>query len=581
MSPLRGMVVVILDSATLQRLQRLIFLRERYARSQALVFSPDSRTLTCSGCGSDPDQEVLVVSWDLQTGGVVSAIERQGLEEPFSTNPLTTYSMNGRIVAVHRHRAPTISIYDVISGVYMHDVHHGAPVDPHFIGKLCFPAIWAYRETLRFATTGLGTITIWEVGFNPGATSTAVKTLSIPSDIEYFLPIQVQLLPTSGRYALVYSTGGKYGVLVWDGQNPRSSVLNTNIDLNRRVSFSTDGRLFAYFATSGSEAYLWGESPAGYVLHGKVTPSTQFPNILLSPNGESIVEYGKFSVRSWRTQSFNTSNTSTRAYRRPNNFILEFHPDRPLAAVACQKDGAVIVLDLTSGDPWLTIETGMEIQGLRVVRNTVAVIGGWNVVTWSLPGGDFLPDEKVDVESSAQTINFQDQEAGYDLIAASISLDLRYVAFTSKDWFGYAMHSRLHVFDVSTGQHLCRNIRAPDAVWFPPGGDSVWCAVQNRAEVVEISWEGMDDATNMDNATDMDDAREVVGIEDGSSGSPWGSSRGHMVTDDGWILGPDGKRLLMLPLPWRLHAVRRVWSGNFVALLHGTLPGPIILELEL
>ena len=588
MSPLRGMVVLILDSATLQRLQRLIFLRERYARPEALAFSPDSRTLTCSGCGSDPDQEVLVVSWDLQTGGVVSAIERQGLEEPSSTNPLITYSMNGRMVVVHRHRsAPIISIYDVISGVYLHDIHHGAPVDPHSIRDLCFPAIWAHGETLRFATIGLGTITIWEVGFNPGATSTVVETLSIPSDVEYFLPIQVQLLSTSGRYALLYQSAVRCGVLVWDGQDARSSVLDTLIDPIRRVSFSTDGSIFAYFATSGSEAYLWKESPAGYVLHGKFTPGTQFSKILLSPNGESIIEYGDFSVRLWHAQSINTSNTSTRASHRPSNFILEFHPDRPLAVVARQKDNAVIVLDLRSGDLCLTIETGMEIQGLRVVRNTVAVIGDWKVVTWNLPGGDFLPDERVDVESSAQTINFDDQQSERGTIAASMSLDLRYVALTRKDWLWTTVRSRLHVYDVSTGQHLCRNIRCWDAVWFPTGGDGVWCAIENRAEVVEISWEGVEDAANTDDtanmggATDKDGAREVVDVEHGSWGCPWGSSRGYVVTDDGWILGLDGKRLLMLPLSWRSHAVRRVWSGNFVALLHGTLPEPIILELGL
>ena len=577
-------MVDILDSTTLQRLQRLTFSQERYARSEALVFSPDGRTLTCSGCGAlAPDKEVLLVSWDLQTGGVVSAIERQGLDEPPAMNLLITYSVNGRMVAVHRHRsAPIISVYDIVSGVYMHDVHHSVPVDRHpFVGSH-FPNIWAHGESLRFATVEPRTITTWEVGFNPGATPTAVETLSIPSDVEYFLNINAQLLPTSGRYVLIYSAG-KCGVLVWEGQDARSSVLDTDIDLNtRRVSFSSDGRLFAYFATSGSEAYLWGESPAGYVLQGKFTPRTQFPKILLSPNGESIVEYGDFSVQLSHTQSITTpSNTSTQAPHRLSDFILEFHPDRPLAAVARQKDDAVVILDLTSGDLRLTIETGMEIQGLRMVGNTVAVIGDWKVVTWNLPGGDFLPGAMVDVESSAQTINFDDQQAERGTVAASMSLDLRYVALTSKDWHWMTMRTRLHVYDLSTGQHLCRDIGCWDAVWFPPGGDSVWCAIQNRAEVVEISWEGMGDATTMDDATNTDRAREVVGIEHGSWGCPWGSSRGYMVANDGWILGPDGKRLLMLPLPWRSHAVRRVWSGNFLALLHGTLPEPIILELEL
>ena len=629
-SQMGGMVVDLLDSTTLKCLQRLIFSRERYARSEALVFSPDSRSLTCSGCGSAPDQEVLVVSWDLQTGGVISAIERQGLDEPYATNPLIAYSTNGRMVAVHRHEsAPIISIYDVISGVYMHDVHHVIPVDHRSTGGSRFPDIWAHGETFRFATVGLRAITIWEVGFNPGATSAVVETLSIPPDVEYFLPIHAQLLPASGRHTLVYHSAVRYGVLVWDGQDARSSVLDTDIDLNRKVSFSSDGRLFAYFTTSGSEAYLWKESPAGYVLHGKFTPGGQYPRLLLSPNGESIVEYSDFSLRLRPTEGFTTpSNTPTRAPHRLSNFIpeshpdqppaavahqvvmvieltprglglttpsntptaphrlsnfiLEFHPDRPLAAVARRKDDAVIVLDLTSGALQLTIETGMVIQGIRVVRNTVTVIGDWKVVTWNLPGGDFLPDARVDVESSIQTINFDDQQAEYGTIAASISLDLRYVALTSKDWLGWTMHSRLHVYDLSTGQHLYRDIDCWDAVWFRPGGDHVWCASRNLevAEISQDSMDDMDDASDMDHFSGVGYATEVVGVEDGPWGCPWGSSRGYWVTKDGWIFDPDGKRLLMLPLSWISLAVHRVWSGKFLALVHGTLPEPIILELE-
>jgi hypothetical protein len=61
---------------------------------------------------------------------------------------------------------------------------------------------------------------------------------------------------------------------------------------------------------------------------------------------------------------------------------------------------------------------------------------------------------------------------------------------------------------------------------------------------------------------------------------PWSSSCGYQVTDDWWILAPDGKRLLMLPPPWRSHAVRRVWKGQFLALLYEGLSEPVILELE-
>ena len=62
---------------------------------------------------------------------------------------------------------------------------------------------------------------------------------------------------------------------------------------------------------------------------------------------------------------------------------------------------------------------------------------------------------------------------------------------------------------------------------------------------------------------------------------PWRSSRGCTVTDDGWILDPEGKRLFWLPPDWRSHERgARVWSGQYLVLLHNRLPKPVILELS-
>ena len=70
-------------------------------------------------------------------------------------------------------------------------------------------------------------------------------------------------------------------------------------------------------------------------------------------------------------------------------------------------------------------------------------------------------------------------------------------------------------------------------------------------------------------------------ITDGLWGCPWGSPHGYKVTIDGWTLSGDEKRLLMLPPLWQSQLdVDRVWNGKFLALLHGTLPEPVILELD-
>ena len=249
-----------------------------------------------------------LVAWSLQTGGVVSAIEAlPPLRDPAVTDyHRITYSTNGKIVGVLRQyetprvdgriigefgRGPTfatISIYNVVSGVYLGDVNHGLD-SPYIFG------IWTHGESLRFATFRSKTFTVHEVGFTPGASPTVVKTLPIPdlsgrtAVLEMVVPdsaIRVRSLPFKFRSASV-DPSPVDGALVWDARDPATgSALNFS-----RMSFSSGCRFFACPGTE-SETHLWRESPTGYVLQGKFASSTEFSKPLLSPSGESIITVG-------------------------------------------------------------------------------------------------------------------------------------------------------------------------------------------------------------------------------------------------------------------------------------------------
>ena len=122
----------------------------------------------------------------------------------------------------------------------------------------------------------------------------------------------------------------------------------------------------------------------------------------------------------------------------------------------------------------------------------------------------------------------------------------------------------------STGLRLDDAIVRGSTLWFLPESHSVgWVADGNKGEVRRI--------TTRDT---LDYTVPIGDIERGQWGSPHGSSHGYQVTNDGWIIGPSGRRLLMFPPPWRSDMVRRMWNGRFLALLQGALPEPVILELE-
>ena len=107
-------------------------------------------------------------------------------------------------------------------------------------------------------------------------------------------------------------------------------------------------------------------------------------------------------------------------------------------------------------------------------------------------------------------------------------------------------------------------------LWFAPGGRGIYCAV-NESKVEEIT-------IIQDNSDHPTPATDVV--EHQSWGCPWVSSFGYQLTNDWWVLGPYGRRLLMLPPAWRSDATRRVWNGQFLAFFHSSLPEPVILEFE-
>jgi hypothetical protein len=227
----------------------------------------------------------------------------------------------------------------------------------------------------------------------------------------------------------------------------------------------------------------------------------------------------------------------------------------------------VTVIDLKLGVQRLTIDVGMEVCGLRVVGNTVVVDGSDKFVTWTLPVGN---DVMLGVDDSVRTITSKIPRPGRPQ-SASISPDLLQIAIRGYE-FRDVPTAPLYIYDVPTGVIVAKIPAAGDMVWFSRDGSQVWC---DGKVGKEQGWQVVTDS----GSTRVNLNPLPVGSP--PEGYPWRSSRGYTVTDDGWILNLEGKRLLWLPPRWRSYwGVTRVWSGPFLALLHNTLPEPVVLKLE-
>jgi len=554
-----AVTVDVLDPVTLQRLQTLEFPPGISTSLRALVFSPDSRILTCSSC-DDMCPEIFVVNWDLQTGGAISSIRLQGPILDVVGYPSITYSTDGKMVGVYyRWSCGDITM----SSIFIFEVASGMHIRSHsFDGETrLLDGIWTWRESLRFALNDAGAIVIQEVKFTSDAAPMEVRGLSDPM-YDGKLADHVQFVSTPCRLVLI-SSGG---IVVWDPQNSKSLLHCTDASFLPMMTFSSDGGFFAC-STSGTEVYLWKESPIGYVLHEILASSVMYPKPLLSPNGESIAVFGFDShmIRLWRTTGLATppSDSSTRVPQDTENFIMSFSPDGELTVVARHGGNAVAVLDLESGVSQLTIDAGTEVYGLQVIGDIIVVVGNLKVIAWNLPGRDWIPGAKAGLENSSWTISLDKPDVDDGMISVSASPDSSHIALTMQSPDG----PLTYVYSASTGVRL----GPTDAVGSRPRSSPDWrqmWRVENSGEVYVRgaggAWDG-----------------GCMGVGYVPKGFPWESICGYRVTDDWWVLGPDGKRLLMLPPRWQSSAVRRVWKGQFLVLLHGRLLEPVILYLDL
>ena len=532
--------VEIRDAVTLNLLSTFEF---PYGVAKWLLFSPDGCILTAVG-------HQHLITWDLQTGGSIRTSlpvgPRTCLSDPIS------HSVDGRILAVLAGYPPEKPF------IYTHNLstthtHRYQPPE----GFITSPT-WTHGEFLRFATVKPGNITIWEAEFTSIHTPKLVEALSAPDEIGDTEAFDMLLfLPEPSRLVIAFENT----LLIWDARDSKLllklSPVYTGGDL---VSFSSDGRFFA-FPTGDFAFVVWKESPAGYAFHQKLEfASGGLGKPLLSPNGKSIVIVAESVIHLWHTKDPIPSGGS-RSIRA--SFVLGYCPNETAAAFTRYSDKTITIIDLKSGGPQLTIDTGVEVDALRVTGSTVAAVGGGEVAIWDLAAGS----RGANINDSVRITSFHPLPlCSRSFRNASISPDLRHVVILEA---GEGWH--LGIYNASTGRWLA-STRVPHLggheLWFTPDGCEIWAG--SREDTSVIGWGIIEDSES--------NVVQLQPLVNQCRTLPWVSSRGYTVTDDGWILSPTQKRLLWLPHRWRSNEQSRKWSGRFLGLRHFGLPEIVILE---
>jgi len=557
-SPCSKFVAISLESAEIQildgvTLKQLKLFTPPHHSTHSLAFSPESRLLTWAG------EFKAFITWDLQTGVQVSEIS---IEEGSNLYVYTiTYSECGTMFGV-------LFKGRLTNGIGISNVLSSTPMYYHSFEGPGSSKIWRYGECIWYATLEPWSITIWEIGFTPNNPPTEVRVVPIPNH----LGSGKQFIFAPGHLQVAIAL--EKAILVWDIQDSKLLLNSTDIKTPEKMAFSSDGQ----FLVCGFDysIYLWKRSPAGYTLHQKVPSSAlgkKSFNLLLSPNGQTIVVSGYTTLELWHTaeSTISTSHAPVQTLTTPR-FLLEFSPDGSLAVTAQLWDTTATVLDLKSGVTQFIIDTGMEIYGLGVAWGTVVAIGDGKVITWNLPPLGPFSNVRMNIDDGIETTTFDRRSAPFRLIqihSASISADFNHIALLGISGLGSGP-SLLNIYDVSTGEHLASSSSHGQTPWFTPDGYEIWCLDTKEAE----GW-----AISKDNKFDITELEKLGPIRGPSGGFPWQSPHGCQVIDDGWIISSTGKCLLWLPPRWRSIEQYRVWGEQFLGLSHPGLSEVVILEL--
>ena len=553
--------VQIFDAVTLEQVNTLNC--PDGPRGGRLSFSPNGHFLT-------QFNEEKVISWDLQTGGLVCTIF-SGLESPsigllsFSS----TYSMDGKMFAIlyERDSHGHIAIYNLFSGTYINSycMLHGHTITP----------IWTHGECFRFTIVKLGSVMIWEAGFNWTDAPTEVETLLVPDEVA--IAKAYLFLPTLSRLAFAL----KETIMIWDTKTSKFLLNSGPISLQwhwypphfPEAVFSSDGHFFVYL-DNHQQVYIWRESPTCYALHQKLTISGNggCPVPLISPTGGSIIVDIGSVIHLWHTEDQIPPSTQAPICFP---FTLGFSPQNRWAAFAHSGGNTVSVLHLQSGDPHSVIDTDIWVERLVLTESAIVIAGRNKVAMYNLPAGDSASNTRMDVGDSVQAITLDNISEVF-----SISPDLNYLACKSSN------ESKLEIYELSTGKCIMDATPPPFVykAWFTLDGHTFWAKAWSTlgghtvwAEAGDdqlIGWKIFQDSES--SVTKLEPLEPHASPLEEIS---WESSTcGYQIVDDVWVLSPTQKRLLWLPPHWRTDKYNRVWNGNFLGLRHPKPQEVVILE---
>ena len=489
-----------------------------------------------------------VVVWDTQTGVVIGGAST-GIAEK-----IVFHGDQRTITLVEFSQTLQLSVYDILDGTQLCQGE---------IPHLCNPRLgahWVYKDILYLSidpkTKGMPVINIYT--FQPTSTP-QIHTISS-------FPVQ----PYGGAFSFSpvsfhasYFTGTKITIL-----NVQDSRLLLQAQVDQAPlpllagQFSPDGNFFAC-RTSGWDLGIWWNTPTGYISWGSLRPRFCPREFSWSPTSTSVLCRCFLGIQLLCLENITSPPSPNRnEVDSQGEFnLVAYSTDSAYIAMAREDGHAVTVLDLLSGSSQQFIDTDIAIHDIKIVHGTVFAVGMYKLVGWDLKA-EKIPYATHHARVDAELL------IGVFVGKLILSYDCSQIAFVRG--------AEVFLYDISA-QRVLKSIKWELGIdlRFSPDMCQLMCVKRHHPSgyclvrlEIEEDW-GSVQTTSW-------------GLQGGWSWVNLFSSCEYYIGHGSqWVVNSRGNKLLWLPPNWRALTIEEVrWEGNFLALLGGRGPMPVIIEFQ-
>ena len=506
-----------------------------------------------SSYNQNTQQDIVV--WDVQTGVIITWIENlpPSLTIVFHRDQRTVTCLKVEHFATNGYTC--YSTYDIFDGTQLSQGriekwNHG--LGTH----------WAHENTLWSAmcssTSHHSVINIYE--FQP----TSIPSLHVLSS--FSIPHQkgeLSFSPVSFHISFVtYRT-----VTILDVQDSKL-LLQSDLFLSALLQgqFSPDGHFFMC-KKSELEIGVWQNTPTGYMPWSNLRSRSNIWGISWSPASTSILCQGYNGIQLLCPSSGLglLSLNKIKPIDGQQNHLVAYSVDQVHILMAQQSNSIITVLNHHLGTSKKLIDTEMKILDIKIVDNTVFTVDRHMLVSWDFEAGGAAHNTHGTRRILPKRVT-SDEAWCYVLLSHDCS------------WIAAHNLSDVLVFNVKTWTACSIEIDGDiSSIKFSPNGHQLWISCDGLYYFVEL------EAPENWNSLDREDQTILKPTEGDSELLFNHSSCGHSCGfDSKWVVDPQGRKILWLPPNWRFNTWEEArWDGNFLALLHGHHPEPIIVEFNL